>query len=219
MQTSFFQYVQLLSFITAVFCYKGLRFFKITAFIPLLFMVCLTESAAVNLKLFGWTQNYSIYNYFLLISTAFNLYLIDKMLDLNGFSKIVYCIITSLSMLFLVLNFVCLQGSNVFNTYSFILSMLVVSTLSFLVLLKLFNDDESSIMLHFHPYFWISAATLLFSAAALIVLGLQQFILTEKLLIGKVTIYKAIMPILNVVMYLSYTYAFILCRRLANKSL
>lgn len=219
MQTSFFHYVQLLSFITAVFCYKGLRFFKITAFIPLLFMVCLTESAALKVKILGWTQNYPIYNYFLLISTALNLYLIDKMLDLNGFSKIIYCIITGLSMLFLMLNFVYLQGSDIFNTYSFILSMFVVSVLSVLVLLKLFNDEQSCIILHFHPYFWISASTLFFSAAALIVLGLQQFILAEKLLIGKVTIYRAIMPILNVVMYLSYTYAFILCRRLANKSL
>lgn len=139
------------------------------------------------------------------------------MLDLKGVSRIIYSTISFLVILFTVLNFMLLQGSTIFNTYSLIISMLVFSLLSVMVLIKLFNNDESDIELHKHPYFWISAATLLFSAGALILLGLQQFIEAEKIQIGKMNLYRVIMPVLIVVMYSSYIYAFILCRKL-NKS-
>jgi hypothetical protein len=46
----------------------------------------------------------------------------------------------------------------------------------------------------------------------LVVLGLQTYILINHVEIAHQSLYHAIMPVVNAVVYLGYSYAFILCR-------
>jgi hypothetical protein len=46
----------------------------------------------------------------------------------------------------------------------------------------------------------------------LVILGLQEYILINHIEIAHKTLYNAIMPSVNAIVYAGYSYAFILCR-------
>jgi len=187
-------------------------------FIPLLFIVCITEIVAVNTSLFGWTGNLLVYNIYVIVSTPVTMYVFLRMLGYRGLTKTIYISIGALLFVFTVLNFLFVQGWEKFDTYSLIFVEFIIAMLALLVIKKLFQEDDSIILLNKHPYFWISASTLIFSAVTLIVLGLQQFLLLKKIQLGGVQIYRVIMPAINVFLYSCYGYAFYLCKKLTNRS-
>lgn len=202
----------------AIAFYKGLKNFKLTGFITLLAIVCTTEIIAVNTRFFGWTANTLIYNIYVIVSTPVTIYIYLQMLAYKGLIKSIYISVGVLLFIFTLLNFLFVQGWEKFDTYSLIFVEFITAMLALLVIARLFKEDDSAIMLNHHPYFWISASTLIFSAVTLIVLGLQQFLLLKKIQIGGVQIYRVIMPAINVFLYSCYSYAFYLCRKLTNKS-
>lgn len=220
MTISYYIYFQILSLLLAIAFYRGLKVFRLTGFIPLLFIVCSTEVLAVNSTFFGWTSNnLLIYNVYIIVSTPVTMYIFLRMLAYKGLIKSIYVSLGIFLFVFTVLNFLFVQGQEKFDTYSLILIEFITAILSLLVIARLFKDDDSAILLNHHPYFWISASTLIFSAVTLIVLGLQQFFLLKKIQIGGVQIYRVIMPAINVFLYSCYSYAFYLCRKLTNRSL
>jgi ABC-type Co2+ transport system permease subunit len=81
-----------------------------------------------------------------------------------------------------------------------------------ITLLKYALVEDS--MYHFFktPYFWVSSGLLIFSLATLVVLGLQNYILSHRVQIQQINVYRIVMPIANIVLYSAYSYAFILCR-------
>jgi hypothetical protein len=84
--------------------------------------------------------------------------------------------------------------------------------LSFMVLIKISFQELREIKMGWEPYFWINAAILLFSLIALVILGLQQYIINNRILITNEALYSAILTMINCVLYMGYSYAFILCR-------
>jgi len=218
MVIEYYVYFQLLSLVSALAFYKGLKSFKLLGFIPLLLVVCITEGFATNAVFFGWDSNILIYDLYVIISTPIIMYIYLQMLGYTHFTRKIFIAIATLLFIFTVLNFTFVQGYVKFDTYSLILVEFVTAILSLITIAKLFQDDDGSIALNHHPYFWISASTLIFSAVTLIVLGLQQFLALKNVQIGGVRIYAVIMPMINVFLYGCYSYAFYLCKKLTNKS-
>ncbi len=62
------------------------------------------------------------------------------------------------------------------------------------------------------PLFWIASGFLIFCLGALVVMGMSQYIRIHQITIQNKPLYRVIMPMLNVILYSSFTYAFILCR-------
>jgi hypothetical protein len=211
------QYLQLFSLLLAVLYNKGLKQFKLTAFIPLLIIVCITEFIGSNKAYFGWKTNYLVYDIYMIVSFPVTYYIFQKMLSYNGGLKTAYYYIGVLIWMFFLTNLFFIQGLQSFNTYSLILTEFVFIMISLFVLMRLFKDDDFNIMLYNHPYFWISGGTLIFSIGTLIILGLQQIIVKNNLQIDGKYIYRILLAILNVALYASYSYAFYLCRKLTSK--
>ena len=140
------------------------------------------------------------------------------MLEYVSWIRVIFFCLGFLLLTFLLLNIFFIQGADHFDTYSLILTEFVTTLLSLLVLVKLFKEDDFSIMLYQHPYFWISGATLIFSVSTLVILGLQQYIEAQHLQYDGKNIYRVLTPIMNVVLYVSYSYAFFLCNKLTNRS-
>ena len=159
-----------------------------------------------------------VYDYYLIISFPVTYYIFYKMLDYTSWIRIIFFSLGFLVLAFLLLNIFFIQGIYEFNTYSFILTGLVTAIISLLVLVKLFKEDDFSLMLYQHPYFWISGATLIFSVSTLVILGLQQYIEAQHLQYDGKNIYRVLTPIMNVVLYVSYSYAFFLCNKLTSRS-
>lgn len=128
-----------------------------------------------------------------------------------------YLAFSILLMACLLFNICFFQGIYQADTYSMILCEFAMAVISLLAVVKLFLEDDSAIMLNTHPYFWISAGTLIFSAGALIIMGLHQYILVKNLRYYGLRVDRYVMPTLNYILYSSYGYAFILCRKLTNK--
>ena len=213
MRIAWFEYFQMASLLTALYCYQGLRACSLAAFIPLLFIVNITEFTGINYSLFGLQSNYSIYNLYLLVSTPFYFYIAGKMLFLTGKEKLVFYTVCILCLILVVVNFFSIQGQSRFNTYSLVLIEIMMIVFSSLSLVRLTLLDQRELNFLREPFFWINTANLLFGLITLVVLGLQEYILTNHIEINNKTLYNAILPTLNAIVYAGYSYAFILCRK------
>lgn len=212
-------FCQLLSLLIAIFCYKRLRMFSLQAFIPLLLITCSIEILASCNEMFGWKSNYFLYNWYLLLSPPFYLYLFYKMLDLQGTAGFVFAVIALLAVLLVFLNYFFVQGNSIFNNYSFLFIEIINIVFCCIILFKMALIDEPGPEPLFQlPYFWISLSLLLFSLGAVVVLGMQEYIAKNKIEIEGKPLYRFIMPALNMVLYLGYSYAFLLCRKKNNNS-
>jgi len=211
------QYFQILSLLLSIVFSKGLSAFKISGLIPLILIVCVTEFIGTNKSYFGWKNNYFVYDYYLLISFPLTFYIFYKMLAYTGLLRIIFFGFGTLVLIFFILNILFIQRIDHFDSFTVILSEFVITLLSLLVLVRLFKEDDFNILLYDHPYFWISGSSLIFGVSVLILLGLQQFIEEQKIQIDGKNIYRVITPIMNIVLYGSYSYAFFLCNRLVKK--
>lgn len=212
MHIAWFEYFQILSLITAIYCWKGLKSCSLLAFIPLLIIVNTTELIADNYLAFGWTSNYRIYNLYLLLSTPFFFYLAGKMLFLTRKEAIVFYIVCILCMMLMCINYGFIQGPFQFNSYSLGLVDIMIIVFSSLCLVRLTVFDQEELNFMREPYFWINSLNLLSSLITLVVLGLQSYILINKIEIANKTLYHAILPAVNAIVYGGYCYAFTLCR-------
>lgn len=212
MTIDWYQYFQLLSLVIGFFCIAGLRHFFIVAYIPLLIIINGVEFIGRNFRLFGWPNNYFIYNLYLIISTPLTLYLYSRMLSLKKVGLSVFVVIALLCMLLILINYFFIQGGDVFNSDSLILIMILSIIFSCLVLFRLSMHDLQQTQLSREPYFWINAVNLLFSMVTLVLLGLQQYIRSHHIEIENKSLYRAIMPAANMILYAVYSYAFLLCR-------
>jgi len=222
MQLHFYQYIQFLSLLLAILCYGGLSKYRLSAFLPMLVIVNLIEVIGANYRALGfipWLSNHAIYNLNLLLETPFRLYLMGEMLQMRDNERLAFKGIAFLCMLVIVLNYLFLQGPFVFNTFSLILIQILTIVLSCFILLRLALREDIRMNLWQDPYFWINAGLLLFALITLVILGLQQYMQDHKVMLGGKSLYKAIMPLPNFILYLGYSYAFILCKIPSARSL
>jgi hypothetical protein len=208
MHIEFFQYFELLSLLLAIICYRGLSQFSLLAFIPLLIIINALEIIGVNIS----GPNYYIYNILILLQTPIFFFLYSKMLVLRGKEVLVFRIVFVLTISFILLNFFFWQGKGKFTNYSLVLVHLLNIVFSCLVILRLYMLETRDTVLIESPYFWINAANMLFGIVLLLLLGLQDYIIKNNISIGKDSLYHYILPIATIVLYSSYSYAFVLCR-------
>lgn len=210
MRILLFQYFQYASLLVAIFYKNALQKFSLSLMIPLLAFACIIETLGVNYKLIGWRNNYTIYNLYIVISPIFQLLIYAKMLQLKKQQKQLYLLICIVSYCFVFINFFAIQGFQNINSLSIILIELLNIFLSSLLLLKIALQNTNHSILK-EPYTLICSANLLFGLGTMVILGLQNYIVANKLQIQYKSLYVYIMPLLNIVLYLSYTAAFILC--------
>jgi len=212
MHIAWYEYFQIICLCVAIYCWKGLKACSLLAFIPLLIIVNATELTAMNFRAFGWSSNYLIYNLYLVVSTPFFFYLAGKMLFLTKREAIIYYIVCILSMILVCINFGFIQGNIQFNSYSLGLIEIMIIVFSGLCLVRLTVFDQKELNFMKEPYFWINSLNLLSGLITLVVLGLQSYILINQIEIANKTLYHAILPAVNAIVYGGYSYAFILCR-------
>lgn len=212
MHIAWFEYFQFACLLTAIYCYRGLRACSLLAFIPLLVIVNITEFIGTNYRMMGWRFNYPVYNIYLLVSTPFYFYIAGKMLFLTGKETIVFYTVCVLCLILIGVNFSFIQGQAHFNTYSFVLIEILMIVFSCLSLVRLTLLDQKDLRFIKEPFFWINTVNLLFGLITLVVLGLQEYIVTNQIKIDNKTLYNAILPSVNAIVYAGYSYAFILCR-------
>lgn len=213
MHIAWYEYFQIICLGVAIYCQRGLKACSLSAFIPLLVVVNLTELVGKNFQAFGWSSNYLVYNIYLLVSTPFFFYLAGKMLFLSKKEFIIYYIVCVLSMLLVFINFLFIQGWDRFNTYSLGLIDILMIVFSGLCLVRLTVLDQEEMNFMKEPFFWINSLNLMFGLITLVLLGLHSYILINHIEIANRYLYSAILPAVNAILYAGYSYAFILCKK------
>lgn len=213
MRIPYFLYFQYLALFSAIFYYRSLKTYKAGAMLPLLLLVCVIETTSAVSKHFGYNNNHYLYNSYIITNTPLYFYLFYNFLNINPkFRRPYFYTALSISLL-IVLNFLFFEGILIFNTLSIILMQFCTVLLSVFLLFRL-AVSEKFFTLSKHPYFWISAGLLIFSLGTLVVLGMSQYIRMHQLTIVNKALYRTIMPVLNVILYSSYSYAFYLCAQM-----
>lgn len=210
---NYFQYFQFLAFIAALFFYKGLKTYRVNIFILILTLVCAIEFISSNRPFFNLKTNYLIYNLYLLISTPLYFYLFYLLLNIKVKYRWIYITAAFIISLVFLMDFLFFEGPQNINTLSIIFQQFVFILLSCFLLFKM-AVSRQFFVLHRHPYFWIASGILIFSLGTLVVLGMNQFIRLNKITLANKSLYNTIMPVLNVLLYSSYIYAFYLCRQM-----
>ena len=213
---NYYSYVQLICTIVAIVNIKSLRKYKLGGFIPLMLVVCGVELFNSNRVYFGWTTTYFLGNIFLVLSTPLYLYIFYRVFEVQKKVAGIYIVISCLSTLLILLNYFFFQGPAMFNTLSMIYEQLLTIVLSVGLLFKI-ATDEQYIIFKKDPYFWIASGLLIFSLGTLVLLGMQQYILLNKITINNKSIYRVLMPVFNIILYSAYTYAFYLCTKPKKK--
>lgn len=209
----YYHYFQYIALFSAFYFYKGLRVYRMKAMIPLLIAVSFIETSSIIIKTIGYTNNHFLYNLFTLISTPLYFYLFYHFLNVQGTIRKIYIYSSVIISIAFLYNFFFFEGTFKFNTLSLIILTFCSTLLSISLLFKL-AISENYFELSKHPYFWISAGLLIFSLGTLVVLGMNQFIRINNLTIVNKALYRTIMPVLNVILYSSYSYSFYLCARM-----
>ena len=176
----------------------------------ILSVVCIIEFISANRLLFNLKTNYLIYNLYLLISTPVYFYLFYFLINIEDKFRRPYITVATLISFLFLLDFLFLEGPKNFMTISIIFQQFFFILLSCFLLFKM-AVSRHYFILHKHPYFWIAAGLLIFSLGTLVVLGMNQFIRVNNITLANKHLYGTIMPVLNVLLYSSYSYAFYLC--------
>jgi hypothetical protein len=219
MEVKWLLVLEISTFILSLVLYKSLKKYHLGYFILLSMISATADTIAGAIHLFGWKNNYFVFNIYLIFYTPLTFCAFYPILNYTGWAKKTYLLVAILSSLFIILNYFFMQGPYEFNSYSEVLSMFLAVVVSMLVISKLFTDDDITLGLIDNPYFWVTAGTLVFSLGAMFVLGLQQFIAARNIKLLGVNVYRIILPILNIFLCGGYCYSFILCRKLTNRQL
>jgi hypothetical protein len=211
MSLPYHEYFQLLALAMAAINYRYLRLWRLQVMLPLMIFTCTIEILATNMHLLGLTTNWPVYNLYVLISPVMYFILFWNMLLLNKRGKKIYLVIAAISMVFALYDYFFIEG--LFDSYSMVLALIQHVVLSFMVLSQLSMEEANENTLLAEPYFWVAAGILLFAVVSVVILGLQPYILKKGIKLFSQNLYRAVMPMVNVVLYSCYSYAFYLCRK------
>lgn len=214
----YYQYFEYLSLLMAVACFQGLKRYGITLFIPLLLMVCIVETIAVNrFNWFGTRFNLDVYNHYFLLHPFFYLPLYYTMAAPAGLFKKVYLAVSALLLCWAILEYTFVS-IDVYHHYTNISAQLVYFIMSFVVIGKLVLDENRVEKLQYHPYFWISLGMIMFCIVSIIVMGGHSYFLKNKVFFLGKPIYRSMMNIINCFFYGCYAYAFFIAWKRTRSS-
>lgn len=207
-----YQYFQWIALITAVLFYRHLTHHRMGFFLSLCLVVVLVEWLSHRVIEMGYPNNYFIINLYYVVSTPLYLLIFYRHLNLGPRYRIVFGIGAAIISLGIMGNYLLGEGIHALNTISIIIQQFINIIFSCALLFQSAIRDEYFKMTG-DPLFWVAAGLLIFSLGSLVVMGMNQFIRINHLTISNKNLYRVIMPVLNVILYSAYTFAFILCRQ------
>lgn len=159
----------------------------------------------------GAPNNYSVYNKYAIVAGPLLYFGFYRKMYFSKRNRFLFKVATAFIVSFYLIDLLFITGENAFASLSAILFYFVNTLLAVGALFEMAMDEETFNLTE-KPMFWVAASLLIFSLGAIVVLGLSQYIRINQITIQNKALYRVIMPMVNVVLYSSITYAFILCR-------
>lgn len=203
-------YIQIISFLTALFTYKQKRNKLILYFIPFLFVTVLVELTGTWYLSKG-IRNYWIFNVFTTLEFLFYTFLFYLHFRRPALKRsMIY--FAALFVLTVIINIVFIQGFNkTFNTYTFLLGSFFIVIFCCCFFYESVLPDKIDQQLSRQPFFWITSGLLIFYLGSVIINALFEYLRNNDLQAEGIRIYGIINNVLNVLLYSSFCVAFYLC--------
>ncbi len=212
MNIAYYQYLQYLCLLAALFCYKDLKQRSLHLLLPLMVVVCIVETLAHYYLQLGFSNNYGIYNCWVIASVVIYYFIFDKLLCFKGWKRRLYLVSAGVTILFMLLEFFVISWGK-YLIHTVIITSIQYMLICCLLVAQLVMDDVQPVRLSSHPYFWFAAGLLIFSAGYAILIGLHPYIRDNNLLLFGKRLYFIIGPMLNVILYSCFIIAIVLCSR------
>lgn len=111
-----------------------------------------------------------------------------------------------------IINILFIQGVNSFHTYTFLLGSFFMVVYSCFFLYESILPESLNTNLSKQPFFWVCIGLLIFYLGSVIINALFEYLTSASLKAQGTEIYTTITNSLNVILYGSFSIAFILCR-------
>jgi hypothetical protein len=205
-------YLEIISLLIALFFYKDLkRNDAMFYFIPFLIVTALVEMSAKWI----WkdrNEKFLIFNIFtaaefVFYSVLFRIHLNNKIL------RYIVILLIPFYLTLFILNVIFVQElTTSFHSYTFLLGSFFMVVYSCFFLYESILPESISVRLSLQPFFWISIGLLIFYLGSVIINALVEYLTKSDFKEQGIIIYRNITNSLNVILYGSFSIAFILCR-------
>lgn len=209
-------YLEITCLLTALYVYNDLKRNK--GFIYFLPFILITVAVELVAK-FGLTNTnidksvrYMLFNVFTTCEFIFYSWIFIIHLNNKTLKRIITLLIP-LYVVLVALNIAFVQGIYKFHTYTFLLGSFLMVVYSCFFLYESILPDSINIKLSKQPFFWVSIGLLIFYLGSVIINALFEYLTSAALGKQGTEIYSLINNSLNVVLYGSFSIAFILCRK------
>ncbi|HEY4060291.1 MAG TPA: hypothetical protein VGM30_00245 [Puia sp.] len=197
--------------LTVYFQPKGDAYLKL--FTPFLLVTLLVESAS-NLGLVRGKDNSTMYNFFSVLEFSFYFFILGEIVKGGFAKKCVRAIIWIYGAVSLG-NIIFIQKLSGFPSLTYALGCLLIVAICIYYFFELFQISQSVPLVR-QPAFWICSGLLFFYCCSFPIFGPMNFIAVLPPVIRQNLV--AIIDIMNVLLYSSFTIAF-LCRLRTRKSM
>jgi len=205
-------YLEISCLFIALLFYKDLKRNTIMFyFIPFLIVTVMVEIAAKWI----WKDRYEkfiIFNIFtaaefVFYSLIFRFHLTNKLL------RHIIILLIPVYLLLFILNVSLIQLiSSSFHSYTFLLGSFFMVVYSCFFLYESILPESINVRLSRQPFFWITIGLLIFYLGSVIINALVEYLTKSDFAEQGIIIYRNITNSLNVILYGSFSVAFILCR-------
>lgn len=172
--------------------------------------VCVDTLGKLVIEKNWMTENYFLANLYFVLTTPLFLYVFYQQLHMSEKQQRLYKALSLLIVAGFLYNLLLGEGFNRLNILTIVLQQFINVLLSCMLLFNMAVRDDY-FLLSREPMFWISAGILIFSLGTLVSLGMSEFIRMNRITINNKNLYRIIMPVLNIILYSSYIFGFILC--------
>lgn len=180
-------------------------FLLITVTIELIAKLAMTDNPDLR------PARFMLFNIF--TASEFVFYSAIFLLHLNNATlKKIIRILIPVYLLLVAINIAFIQGVNSFHTYTFLLGSFFMVVYSCFFLYESILPESLNTKLSKQPFFWVCIGLLIFYLGSVIINALFEYLTSASLKAQGTQIYTTITNSLNVILYGSFSIAFILCR-------
>ncbi len=208
-------YAELFALLVSIILFKNLLKHPFYIyFIPFLAITCIVEIYAIGKDR---ALKDILYNYFFAFEFFFYSFIFYQNLQLPNLKRLVKILFFIYIIAFIV-NQLFGQGFYEYNRYTYILGSFIMVTFVCFFFYEAILPNTLHTNLLQKPIFWVATGLLFFYLGTVIIHAMIQFLTNGPLKKQAIPIFQSIVHSLNIILYGSFSLAFILCRHKKTSS-
>jgi hypothetical protein len=214
MQYSIYFTLVIISFLTSLTAYFQKGSPRYLRLFPIFLLVTIVVEIFSTWLAFHKKSTISLYNFFTSFEFLFYMYVVRENIRSLRVKRVLFYAIW-LYILIVVVNFLFIQKISAFNSFTYASGCLLIAVICIYYFFELFQST-TSVNLVRQPAFWICAGLIFFYACSFPVYALLNFLKEAPTIIKKN--FGVILLLLNVLLYSSFTIAFLCRLRVRNST-